>query len=93
MLLTLPQLSILILITLFLGLAVTATAAIVAIVVVDRFRRNTSLLTGLHPSQERLDSQSLPFIIKDDKMERKIEDEALGYKPLDAFDIIEGLGR
>lgn len=65
-------------------------AVVVAVRVVANSRDGRSILTGTRP---QMDQDPLPFVIKDDAKEHQIELENLGYKPLDRFDNVEGLGR
>jgi len=65
-------------------------AVVIAVRIVGNYKDGRSVLTGARPS---MDSDPLPFVIKDDAKEHQIELENLGYKPLEKFDNVEGLGR
>lgn len=73
---------------LILGITIGVASVMLGARLVARFSRGQSVLTGRSQPLE-----SLPFIIKDDATERRLEDQALGYKQLTEFDSIEGLGR
>lgn len=71
-----------------LGILTTLTAIVICARIVENLRQGSSIITGSRTVQE-----PYPFVIKDDAKEASIELEHLGYKPMENFDVVDGLGR